>query len=67
MDEDPFEDWERYPVDEAQERLEYQKLAWYSAPFGSTGIAVVLLAAGVNLARRLGRQVIRIASRLKLV
>ncbi len=67
MDEDPFEAWERYPVDEAQERLEYQKLAWYSAPFGSTGIAVVLLAAAVNLARRLGRQVIRIASRLKLV
>ena len=67
MDEDPFEEWERYPVDEAEERLGYQKLAWYAAPFGSTGIALLVLAAAVNLLYRAGRQVIRIASRLKLV
>jgi len=67
MDEDPFEEWERYPVDEAEERLGYQKLAWYAAPFGSTGIALLVLAAVVNLLYRAGRQVIRIASRLKLV
>ena len=67
MDEDPFEEWERHPADEAREQLEYQKLAWYSAPFGDAGITLVVLAAAVNLLRRLGRQVIRLASRLKLV
>ena len=67
MDEDPFEEWERYPVDEAQDRLGYQKLAWYAAPFGSTGFALLALAVVVGLLRRAGRQVIRIASRLKLV
>ena len=67
MDEDPFEDWERTPATKAQEQLEYQKLAWYAAPFGSAGIALVVLAAFVNLLRRLGRQIIRLASRLKLV
>ncbi|MEX1294734.1 MAG: hypothetical protein AB1Z67_01050 [Candidatus Limnocylindrales bacterium] len=67
MDEDPFEDWERTPARKSQEQLDYQKLAWYAAPFGSAGIALVGLAAFVNLLRRLSRQVIRIASRLKLV
>ena len=67
MDEDPFEDWERYPAIEAQEQLEYQRMAWYAAPFGSASIALLLLMAAVNLLRRLGRQVIRLASRLKLV
>lgn len=66
-DDDPFEEWERHPADEAQERLEYQKLAWYAAPFGDAGITLVLLTALVNLARRLGRQFIRLAARLKLV
>lgn len=65
--EDPFEDWARHPADEAQERLGYQRLAWFSAPFGDAGIAVVLLALAVNLLRRLARQVVRVASRLKLV
>lgn len=67
MEEDPFEDWERTPARKAQEQLEYQKLAWYAAPFADAGIALVVLAAAVNLLRRLGRQIIRIASRLKLV
>ncbi len=67
MDEDPFEEWERHPADEAQEKLEYQRMAWYAAPFGDAGIALVILTAFVNLARRLGRQLIRLASRLKLV
>jgi len=65
--EDPFEDWERYPAQKSQEKLEYQKLAWFAAPFNDAGIAVIILAAAVNLLRRFGRQVIRIASRLKLV
>lgn len=67
MDEGSFEDWERYPADEAEERIEYQKLAWLSAPFGSAGVALGLLAAAVDLLRRSGRQVIRIAARLGLV
>jgi uncharacterized membrane protein len=64
MDDDPFEDWERYPVVEAEERGGYQRLAWYS---GTAGIALVILAVAIGLLRRLGRQIIRIASRLKLV
>ena len=67
MTPDPFEDWERYPARKSEEQLEYQKLAWYAAPFGSAGMALVVLAMIVNLLRRLGRQLIRIASRLKLV
>ena len=67
MDEDPFEGWERHPADEAQVQAEYQRMAWYSAPFGDAGIALVILAAAVNLLRRLGRQVIRLAARFKLV
>lgn len=67
MDEDPFEDWERYPADEAHEQLEYQRLAWYSAPWGDAGIALLLLTAAVNLLRRAARQVIRLAARLRLV
>ena len=67
MGEDPFEDWERYPADEANERLEHDKLAWYAAPWGDAGIAIVVLAIAIGLLRRMGRQVIRFASRLKLV
>lgn len=67
MDEDPFEDWERTPARKSEEQLDYQRLAWFSAPFGSAGITVMAMAAAVNLLRRLGREVIRIASRLKLV
>ena len=66
-DDDPFEDWERYPSTEAQEQAEYQKLAWFSAPFGSAGVTLLLMAAAVDLLRRLGRQIVRIAYRLKLV
>mgnify|MGYP000096074139 CR=1 FL=1 len=32
-------------LEQAQEQLEYQRLAWYSAPWGDAGIAVVVLAA----------------------
>ena len=67
MEEDPFEDWERTPERKSQEQLGSQKLAWYVAPFGDAGIALVAFAVAVNLLRRLGRQLIRIASRLKLV
>jgi hypothetical protein len=64
MDEDPFEDWERYPVVDAEERARYRSLAWYS---GSAGIGLVALAVVIGLLRRLGRQIIRVASRLRLV
>ena len=67
MEEDPFEDWERTPARKSKEQLEYQKLAWYAAPFSDAGIALVVLAAAFNLLRRLGRQAIRVAYRLKLV
>jgi len=67
VDDDPFEEWERHPVDEGKEQLEYQKMAWYAAPFGDAGIALVVLTATINLLRRLGRQIIRLAARLKLV
>jgi len=67
MEDDPFEDWERTPARRSQEQLEYQKLAWYAAPFGSGGIALVAAAALINLLLRLGRQIIRLASRLRLV
>ena len=64
MDEDPFEDWERYPAVEAEERARYRRLAWFS---GSAGIGLVVLAVVIGLFGRLGRQIIRAASRLKLV
>lgn len=67
MDEDPFEDWERYPAAKSEEQLGYQRLAWFAAPFGSTAIVLLVFAAAINLLRRLGRQVIRLAYRLKLV
>jgi hypothetical protein len=67
MEDDPFEDWERTPARRSQEQLEYQKLAWYAAPFGSGRIGLVAVAVFINLLLRLGRQIIRIASRLKLV
>jgi len=61
------DDLQHYPADQAEENIEYQQLAWYSAPFGSTGITLLLLAAAVNLTRRAGRALIRLAQRLKLV
>lgn len=67
MDEDPFEDRERYPADGAQEQFEYQRLAWYAAPWGDAGVALVLLTAAINLLRRAVRQVIRNAARLRSV
>jgi hypothetical protein len=60
---DPFEEWERYPVDEAEENIGYQKLAWYAAPFGSAGVGLLLLAAITNGLRRLGRAAIRLLIR----
>ena len=59
----PFEEWERYPSHQAQESIDYQKLAWYAAPFGSTGIALLVLAAFVNVLRRVARAFIRLLMR----
>jgi hypothetical protein len=56
---DPFEDWERYPATQAEENIEYQKVAWYGAPFGDAGVALLVLAAVLNVLRRVGRAVIR--------
>lgn len=56
---DPFEEWERHPIDGAEERIGYQKLAWYAAPFGDAGVGLLVLAAISNGLRRLGRAVIR--------
>lgn len=67
MTEDPFEEWDRYPADKAHERSELNRLAWFAAPWGDAGISVMVLALTVGLLRRLGRQVIRLASRLRLV
>lgn len=67
MDDDRFEEWERYPADRANEQLEQQKLAWYAAPWADAGVAVVVLAIAVGLLRRLGREVVRLAARLRLV
>ena len=57
--EDPFEDWERYPAIQAEENIEYQKVAWYGAPFGDAGVALLVLAAVLNVLRRVGRAAIR--------
>lgn len=67
MEDHRFEEWERYPADEAREQLEQQKLAWYAAPWADAGIALVVLAIVVGLLRRLGREVIRLAARHRLV
>ena len=67
MEDDRFEEWERYPADRAQEQLEQQKLAWYAAPWADAGIAVVVLAIAAGLLRRLGREAIRLAARFRLV
>jgi hypothetical protein len=56
---DPFEDWERYPATQADESIEYQKVAWYGASFGDAGVAVLVLAVVLNVLRRIGREVIR--------
>ena len=61
--EDLLEDWERYPATEAEENVGYQKLAWYAAPFGTEGVALLLLAAVVNGLRRAGRTLIRLVMR----
>lgn len=60
---DPFEEWERYPATEGEENVEYQKIAWYAAPFGDAGVALLALAAVVNVLRRAGRAVIRLLMR----
>lgn len=56
---DPFEEWERYPATAAEETVEYQKVAWYAAPFGDAGLALLVLSAAVNVMRRAGRALIR--------
>ena len=63
LHDDPFEEWERYPATEAEENIEYQKVAWYAAPFGDAGVALLVLAAVVNVLRRTGRAVIRLLMR----
>jgi hypothetical protein len=60
---DPFEEWERYPATQAEENIEYQKVAWYGAPFGGAGVALLVLAAVVNVLRRVGRAAIRLLLR----
>ncbi len=50
---DPFEPLQPTPAERAQETLGYQKLAWYAAPFGSEGVAVLVLAALLSTLRRL--------------
>ena len=67
MEDDLFEEWERHPADKANEQLQHQKLAWYAAPWADAGIAVVVLAIVVGLLRRVGRQLVRLAARLRLV
>ena len=54
---------DHYPADQAEENISYQKLAWYSAPFGSTGVAVLVLAVLVNSLKSLGRLGIRLLTR----
>ena len=63
VDEDPFEEWERYPATEAEENINYQKVAWYGAPFGDAGVALLVLAAVANVLRRIGRAAIRVLMR----
>ena len=62
-DDDPFEEWDRHPVDTAQENVGYQRLAWHAAPFGDAGVSVVLLAFVLNGLRRIGRATIRLLLR----
>ncbi len=62
-DPDPREPGDHYPADQAQENIDYQKLAWYSAPFGSTGVAVLVMAVLVNGLKSLGRLGIRLLTR----
>jgi hypothetical protein len=59
----PFEDWERYPMHEAEENVEYQKLAWYAAPFGDGAIGLLILAFVINGLRRVARAVMRLLMR----
>jgi hypothetical protein len=60
---DASEDWEHYPADDAEENIGYQKLAWYAAPFGSTGVALLVMAVTVNGFKALTRGVIRLIMR----
>jgi hypothetical protein len=61
--EDPLASLDHYPADQAQENIGYQKLAWYSAPFGSTGVALLVLALVVDLVRRVAKAGIRLLVR----
>jgi hypothetical protein len=56
-------DGEHYPADVAEENIGYQKLAWYAAPFGSSGVALLALAVTIDALKALGRGVIRLLSR----
>ena len=60
---DPFEEWERYPATEAEENVEYQRVAWYGAPFGDAGVALLVLTALVNVLRRVAHAAIRVLMR----
>jgi hypothetical protein len=60
---DPFEAWDRHPIDEADENIGYQRLAWFAAPFGDVAVALLALAAVVNGLRRVGRAFIRLLLR----
>jgi hypothetical protein len=57
---DVFEEWERYPARVAEERAGYQRLAWFAGALPDVAVALVALAAVVDLLRRAGRQVIRL-------
>ena len=50
----------RTPGERAEDTLGYQKLAWYAAPFGSEGVAVLVLAAAMNLLRAMALATIRL-------
>ena len=58
---------DHYAADDAEEVMGYQRLAWLATPAGVNGLWLLGLALLVNLLRRLGRQLIRLASRAKLV
>ena len=60
---DPFESWERYPADEAEENIEYQRLASVVAPAGETGVGFLVLAVVVNFVRAVARRTIRLLMR----
>ena len=57
------EDWAESPVRDVEESVGYQRLAWYAAPFGDAGIALLVLSFTVNGFRRVGRAIIRLLIR----